>query len=70
MGCRLWGRTELDTTEATKQQHTVKGLGIVNKAEIDVVSTYYYYSLLIYKKIEVPNNLFKVTQLRSSCSAH
>ena len=23
MGCRLWGRTELDTTEATKQQQQV-----------------------------------------------
>ena len=22
VGCRLWGRTELDTTEATQQQHT------------------------------------------------
>ena len=22
MGCRLWGRTELDTTEVTWQQHT------------------------------------------------
>ena len=21
VGCRLWGRTELDTTEATQQQH-------------------------------------------------
>ena len=24
MGCRLWGRTELDTTEATKQQQQQK----------------------------------------------
>ena len=23
VGCRLWGRTELDTTEATQQQHVV-----------------------------------------------
>ena len=23
MGCRLWGRTELDTTEATQQQQTI-----------------------------------------------
>ena len=22
VGCRLWGRTESDTTEATQQQHT------------------------------------------------
>ena len=22
VGCRLWGRTESDTTEATKQQHS------------------------------------------------
>ena len=26
-GCRLWGRTESDTTEATKQQQQHEGLG-------------------------------------------
>ena len=38
VGSRLWGGTESDTTEATQQQqqHTVKGFGTVNKAEIDV----------------------------------
>ena len=25
MGCRLWGHTESDTTEATEQQQPVKG---------------------------------------------
>ena len=25
VGCRLWGRTESDTTEATQQQHTLIG---------------------------------------------
>ena len=67
VGCRLWGRTESDTTEATWQQqqqfpylnvannivvwyshlfknfpqfvviHTVKGFGVVNKAEVNVI---------------------------------
>ena len=27
VGCRLWGRTELDTTEATQQQQQHLGLG-------------------------------------------
>ena len=27
VGCRLWGRTELDTTEATQQQHVPTGKG-------------------------------------------
>jgi len=36
VGCHLWGRTELDTTEATQQQQTsftrnVKGIYIVKK---------------------------------------
>ena len=31
MGCHLWGRTELDTTEATQQQqqHTTPRLSLV-----------------------------------------
>ena len=37
MGCHLLGRTELDTAELLHFDfHTVKGFGIVNKAEIDV----------------------------------
>ena len=35
VGCRLWGRTELDTTEVTwrQQQHAVKGFSVVSEAE-------------------------------------
>ena len=36
VGCRLWGRTESDTTEVTEQQHIVKGFGRVNKAKVYV----------------------------------
>ena len=37
MGCRLWGHTESDTTERLHSlTHTVKGFGVVNKAEVDV----------------------------------
>ena len=44
MGCHLWVRTELDTTERLNF-HTVKGFGVVNKAEIDVfleLSCFFY----------------------------
>ena len=29
VGCRLWGRTELDTTEATEQQQQQAVLGLL-----------------------------------------
>ena len=38
MGCRLWGRTELDTTEATQQQQQqqqIKIKSIENTDKID-----------------------------------
>ena len=34
VGCRLWGRTESDATEATQQQHTVKGFGTVTEGGV------------------------------------
>ena len=30
VGCRLWGRTESDTTEATQQQQQVHPVGVGN----------------------------------------
>ena len=39
VGCHLWGCTDQDTTVVTQQQqqqHTVKGFGVVNKAEMNV----------------------------------
>ena len=29
VGCRLWGRTESDTTEATQQQQQQRGFGVL-----------------------------------------
>ena len=40
VGCRLWGRTELGTTEATQQQrsqNTLRAWGRVLKADIAVL---------------------------------
>ena len=33
VGCRLWGHTESDATEATEQQHV---LAVVNSAAVDI----------------------------------
>ena len=42
MGCRLWGRTESDTTEAKQQQQQqyMSGVGftVVNKTDISKLS--------------------------------
>ena len=36
VGCRLWGRTESDTTEATQQQHRLYGKGKGDLLEKDL----------------------------------
>ena len=38
VGCRLWGRTELDTTEATRQQQQQQGS--VTCGEHQIVNAY------------------------------
>ena len=38
MGCHLWGRTELDTTEATQQQRALRGYVFRNVVGFDVPS--------------------------------
>ena len=50
----LWGRTELDMTEATQQQqqHTVKGFRIVSEAEVDV---FLEFSCFFYDPTDVDN---------------
>ena len=39
VGCRLWGRTESDTTEATQQQQQQQHLAIYKELLINLLST-------------------------------
>ena len=39
VGCRLWGRTELDMTEATQQQQQ-QGIGLILFKELQMVTIY------------------------------
>ena len=44
LGFRLRGRTELETTDATQQQqHAVKGFGVINKADVFLELSGFFY---------------------------
>ena len=47
VGCRLWGHTESDTTEATWQQQHIKPQTEVMSCESFIISLPYYFYLLV-----------------------
>ena len=45
VGCRLWGRTESDTTEATQQQQQ-RQLSVINRKLVPLIMEYQYNGIL------------------------
>ena len=53
VGCRLWGRTESDTTEATSQQQQQQYVQGVQRAKLPSITTYFWRLQLVTEMISM-----------------